>query len=60
MLQGEHSTILSTFIKLPIVIKIFVLLFLPGHFTQVLLYICSEDPGEMQHNASFHQGLHCL
>ena len=25
MLQGEHSAILSTFIKLPIVIKIFVL-----------------------------------
>ena len=20
----------------------------------------SEDPGEMQHNAAFHQGLHCL
>ena len=25
MLQGEHSAILSTFIKLPVVIKIFVL-----------------------------------
>ena len=25
MLQGEHSTILSTFIKLPFVVKIFVL-----------------------------------
>ena len=25
MLQGEHSAILSTFVKLPIVIKIFVL-----------------------------------
>ena len=25
MLQGEHSAILSTFIKLPLVIKIFVL-----------------------------------
>ena len=20
----------------------------------------SEDPAEMQHNAAFHQGLHCL
>ena len=20
----------------------------------------SEDPGEMPHNAAFHQGLHCL
>ena len=28
MLQGEHSAILSTFIKLPFVIKIFVCLFL--------------------------------
>ena len=32
MLQGEHSAILSTFIKLPFVIKIFVL---SGCFTQV-------------------------
>ena len=29
---------LSTFIKLPFVIKIFVCLFLSGRFTQVLLY----------------------
>ena len=33
MLQGEHSAILSTFIKLPIVIKIFVL-----SIFEVLLY----------------------
>ena len=39
MLQGEHSAILLTFIKLPFVIKIFVLsIFLSGRFTQVLLY----------------------
>ena len=38
MLQGEHSAILSTFIKLPIVIKIVVLSILSGHFTQVLLH----------------------
>ena len=38
MLQGEHSVILSTFIKLPFVIKIFVLSILSGRFTQVLLY----------------------
>ena len=38
MLQGQHSAILSTFIKLPIVIKIFVLSILSGPFTQVLLY----------------------
>ena len=42
-LQGEHSAILSTFIKLPFVIKIFVLSifewpFYTG-FTKVLLYI---------------------
>ena len=38
MLQGEHSAILSTFIKLPLVIKVFVLSILSGCFTQVLLY----------------------
>ena len=36
--KGKHSEILSTFIKLPIVIKIFVLSILDGRFTQVLLY----------------------
>ena len=40
MLQGEHSAILVTFIKLPFVIKIFVFfLFLNGRFKQVLLYM---------------------
>ena len=39
MLQGEHSAILLTFIKLPFVIKIFVCLFLSGGFTQILLYV---------------------
>ena len=38
MLQGEHSAILSTFIKLPFVIKIFVLSFLSGFLRHVLLY----------------------
>ena len=38
MLQVEHSAILSTFIKLPIVIKIFVCLFFSGCFTQVSLH----------------------
>ena len=38
MLQGEHSAILSTFIKLQFVIKIFVLSILSSGFTQVLLY----------------------
>ena len=35
ILQREHSVILSTFIKLPVVIKTFFFLFLGGHFTQV-------------------------
>ena len=39
MLQGEHSAIHSTFIKLLFVIKVFVLLIFSGCFTQVLLYI---------------------
>ena len=39
MLQGEHSAILSTFIKLSFVIQIFVLSILSGRFRQVLLYL---------------------
>ena len=35
MLQGKHSIILSTLIKLP---SLFCL-FLSGHFTQLLLYV---------------------
>ena len=38
MLTLEHSVILLTFIKLPFVIKIFVLSILSDRFTQVLLY----------------------
>ena len=38
MLQGEHSAILLTFIKLPFIIKIFVLSFLSGCLRHVLLY----------------------
>ena len=34
-----ESAILSTFIKLPFAIKIFILSFLIGRFTQVLLYL---------------------
>ena len=36
--EGEHSAKLLTFIKLPFVIKIFVLSFLSGLLRQVLLY----------------------
>ena len=38
MLQGEHSAILLTFIKLPFAIEIFVLSVFEWPFTQVLLY----------------------
>ena len=38
MLQGEHSAILLTFIKLPFGIKIFVLSIFSGRLIQVLLY----------------------
>ena len=38
MLHREHSAILSTFIKLPFVIKNFVLSIFSGRFAQVLLY----------------------
>ena len=38
MLQGEHSAILSTFIKLLFVIKNFVLSIFSGHCTQVVVY----------------------
>ena len=39
MLQGEHSAILLTLIKLPFAIKTFVLsFFLSGRLRQVLLY----------------------
>ena len=38
MLQGEHSAILSTFIKPPFIIQNFVLSIMSGRFTQVLLY----------------------
>ena len=44
MLQGEHSAILSTFIKLPFVIKIIVLSILSGRFTQILLYTVYLSP----------------
>ena len=38
MLQGEHSAILSIFIKLPFAMKTFVLSLLCGPLRQVLLY----------------------
>ena len=45
--QGEHSAILSTFIVLPFVIKIFVLSIFEWPFSQVLLYLLTF----MQHSA---------
>ena len=70
MLQGEHSAILSTFIKLPFVIKIFVLSIfewpLKTGFTVFLslkiYYVLanSPDPDEMLLYAAFCLGLHSL
>ena len=64
MLQGEHSATLSTFIKLPFVIKIFVLSifewpFYTGFTTYTMnnckpLNICGI--GDFQRLASFHFG----
>ena len=45
MLPLEHSAILLTFIKLPFVIRIFVLSNLSGHFTQVLLHLKEKKDG---------------
>ena len=68
MLQQEHSAILSTFIELLSLRPLFCLFF-NGLLTQVLPYTGhpltgtltnSEDSDEMQHNAAFHQDLHCL
>ena len=42
MLQGEHSAILLICIKLPFVIKIFVLPIFEWPFTQVLLYYAKK------------------
>ena len=39
MLQGEHSAMLSTFIKLSLVIKSFVMFIFECKLKQVLLYL---------------------
>ena len=50
MLQGEHSAILLTFVKLPFIIKIFVLSILSGRSTQVLLYThCLNARADLPH-----------
>ena len=48
MLQGKHSAVLLTFIKLPFVIKIFVLTILSGCFTQVFILYINVD-GKTHH-----------
>ena len=49
MLQGEHSAIRPTFIKLPFVTKIFVFcLFLSGRFTNVLLSLHYTNLGHFE------------
>ena len=51
MLQRDHSAILSTFIKLPFVIKIVFCLVLIGRLRQVLLYVCPSAEGNQIHGA---------
>ena len=63
--RREHSVILSTCIKLPLVIKIFVLSIFSGRFTQVLPYLAtyrlniiasSEYSGE---SSQIRQSIYC-
>ena len=42
MLQGEHSAILSTFIKLPFVLSVVVLSILSGSFTVLTTYLVNR------------------
>ena len=67
MLQGDHSAILLTFIKLPYVIKIFVLSIckwpLKTGFTVSVprnhfIIANSVDPDDKVHSAASHLGLH--
>ena len=48
--ECSHSAILLTFVKLPFVIKIFVLSIFSGCLTQVLLYIKSYCHKDSQKN----------
>ena len=60
MLQGEHSAILWTFIKLPFVIKIFILsIFEWPFYTGFTVYASSKGSGEAGQNAQSRQSLHC-
>ena len=54
MLQVEHSAILSTFIKLPFLIKNFVLSFLSDILRQVLLYCEVEVLIRMNERPTYH------
>ena len=47
MLQGDHSAILSTFIKLPVVIKIFVLSIFEWPFYTGFTVIVSSFSGKL-------------
>ena len=52
----EHSAILSTFIKLPFVVKTFVLSIFCGPFRQVLLYASLSKSSSLNKCLSFTQG----
>ena len=75
MVQGSIQQYFRPSLSYHLSLRSLFCLFLDGHLTQVLLYCLfnfvywkslhrylanSEDPDEMQHNAAFHQGLHCL
>ena len=61
MLQGEHSAILSTFIKLPFVIKIFVLSFFECPFyTCFTVHASREGSNQMGIMCLFYFGFATL
>ena len=57
--EEEHSAILLTFIKLPFVIMVFVLSFLSGRFTQVLMYQ-SNPESVNSFGGTFHVKIRCV
>ena len=57
MLQGEHSAILSTSIKLPLSITTLILSILSGRLRQVLLYKCFSPNGR---SILFHLAFYCV
>ena len=56
MLQGKYSAILSTFIKLPFVVKIFVWsIFEWSVYTGITVYLVNEPVDEISNNVAYAQ-----